>query len=156
MKTETPKIDFVNAATFNDESEAQELKSFLIGEGVDARVQDESRLQRFWFMSGSKGGIHVQVPKQQLGIVQQIVREPLSAPYVKKAIHCPSCDSLRVQYPDLSRKSILPTLFFDLFVLLHITKHKYYCEDCHFSWPKRGSSAALLPPTPLVPKHRNS
>jgi hypothetical protein len=156
MKTETPKIDFVNIATFDEASSAEALKSFLIGEGLDARVQDETHLQRFWFMALAKAGFHVMIPKQQLGIAQQIVKEPQSAPYVRKAIHCPSCDSLRVQYPDLSRKSVLPTLFFDLFVLLHITKHKYYCEDYHFSWPKSGSSAALLPPTPLVPKHRNS
>ena len=134
MKTKNHARDFVTIATFNSKADAEMLKSWLVKERVAAHVQDETNLQKYWFMTIPKAGIHVQTPKDAYEKTQNLLASPEAAPLLQKAIRCPSCDSLRVQYPDLTRKNFLPTLLGQLFVLLHITKHKYYCEDCHFSW----------------------
>ncbi|MDB6112453.1 MAG: hypothetical protein JWR69_4203 [Pedosphaera sp.] len=128
--------EFVNIATFNHKPEAEALKSMLLSKGVTAEVQDETNLQKYWFWATTKAGIHVQVTKEYLANTQELLSQPEATHLLQKAIRCPSCNSLQVQYPDLTRKNILPTLLAQLFVLLRFTQHKYYCESCHFSWLK--------------------
>lgn len=135
MEHKAHKKDLVNAATYSTTSDAERLKSWLKGEGIQAEILDETRLQKFWFMATPKAGIHVQVPRDQFERVAVLLQSEDTFSHLQSAVRCPSCGSLRVQYPDLTRKSVLPTLIPQLLVLLHITRHKYYCEDCHFTWP---------------------
>jgi hypothetical protein len=141
MKTSSHTSVSVNVATFNELPEAEALKGLLISEGVAAHVQDETKLQKYWFFASPKAGIHVQVPKESFDKAQKILNQAEATRYLLKAIRCPSCNSLQIQYPDLTRKNILPTLLAQLFVLLRFTQHKYYCESCHFSWVKAPSGA---------------
>ena len=142
MQARTHSSEFVNIATFNHRPEAEALKSMLISEGVTAQVKDETNLQKYWFLASAKAGIHVQVTKECMEKAQKVMDQPEAKRFLQKAIRCPSCNSLQVQYPDLTRKNILPTLLAQLFVLLRITQHKYYCESCHFSWLKAPGRAS--------------
>jgi hypothetical protein len=136
MKTRNHANAFVNVATFDTIQDAEQLKSWLINERVPAYVQDETKLQKFWFAAEPKAGVHVQTTKDSFEKVEILLDKTEAQRFLKNAVRCPSCHSLRVQYPDFTRKNFLPTLFGQLFVLLHITKHKYYCEDCHFTWSR--------------------
>jgi hypothetical protein len=136
MKSKTHTNEFVNLVTFNHKPEAEALKSMLLSEGVMAQVQDETNLQKYWFWAATKASIHVQVIKERLENAQKVLSQPQATHFLKKAVHCPSCHSMQVQYPDLTRKNFLPTLLAQLFVLLRFTEHKYYCESCHFVWLK--------------------
>ncbi len=128
------KRELVTVATFDRKADAQELISWLEHEHLPAEIQDERRLQKYWFLAEPRAGVHVQTTKDAFARATSLMHQPAAAPLMKNAVLCPSCGSSRVQYPDLTRKNILPTLFADVFVLLHFVKHKYYCEDCHFSW----------------------
>ena len=51
----------VPLATFNDQSQARLLQSRLAEAGVPAIIHDESKLERFWFMSEPLAAVHVEV-----------------------------------------------------------------------------------------------
>ena|SRR5579871_6473355 len=139
MKTRDANA-FVNVATFDTIEDAEPLKGWLIKERLPAYIKDERKLQRFWFGAKPEAGIHVQTTKDSFEKVELLLGTGDAAPVLPKAVRCPSCRSLRVEYPDLTRKNLLPSLFVGFFVLLHITRHKYYCEDCHYSWIRGNTS----------------
>ncbi len=64
-----------------------------------------------------------------------------------KAIRCPDCGSLRVNYPQMTRKFLLPTLFLHLGIIFRVITHQAYCESCHCLWslPKKGEAPELAP-----------
>jgi hypothetical protein len=71
---------------------------------------------------------------------------------LQKAIHCPSCGSLSVSYPQMTRKFILPTVLLHLGILLRVIDHECYCETCHFTWNLTGENVQPAPkPASQVP-----
>src|SRR4051812_15328607 len=97
---------WVNVATFDELADAQQMESALKKERFEAQVQNERRLQRFWFIVNPQGGIHVQIRSGDLDKVQEFLRAtPAAQAIFQKAIRCPSCDSSRVQYPAMTRKN---------------------------------------------------
>jgi hypothetical protein len=135
MKANTLKPDeFVDVAAFHRPSHADSFKSDLAAAGMEPRLKDERKLQRFWFMAPQKAGLHVQVPGKFHEQAEKMLEERRH--HAEKAIHCPSCGSSRVQYPALTRKNILPAFAGWILAVLHLTQHKYYCEDCHYTWPQ--------------------
>jgi hypothetical protein len=127
----------INIATFDHRVDAEELKTFLETNGFDAWLQDERRLQLYWFFSPLQAGIHVRVPEQSLQTVQQYIESnPDASEIMQRAIHCPSCHSCRIEYPALTRKNMLPTLIAQVAVALRFVNHKFYCESCHYTWDR--------------------
>ena len=53
---------------------------------------------------------------------------------LKKSVRCPQCHSSRVEYPQMTRKSILPVLIGHLLIALRVMPKEYYCQDCQFTW----------------------
>ena len=60
--------------------------------------------------------------------------EPATSVLLQRAIRCPSCGSLRVQYPQMTRRFLLPTLFLHLGIIFRVIVHEAYCENCHWLW----------------------
>ena len=58
-----------------------------------------------------------------------------------RAVRCPECKSLRIEYPQYSRKSIVPNLLVRLLTLIGAAQREFYCQDCHYTWPKDGTKA---------------
>src|SRR5579871_846610 len=145
MKTKAHAAPMVTVATFNAVADAEALKNWLVGKRIPAEVRDETRLQKYWLLAEPTAGVHVETPRDSFPSVEILLHESKALPFVRTAVHCPSCGSVRVQYPDLTRKNILPTLFAQLFVLLGVTRHKFYCEDCHFSWSTAPSRSQQKP-----------
>jgi hypothetical protein len=127
--------DGVNIATFDELADAEVLKTILINDGIDAWVQDERRLQRYWFAAAPQAGIHLRVPEAMLEHAQQRLRTNSNAAIVlQRAVRCPSCWSYRIEYPAMTRKNALPTLVAQVAVALRFLKHECYCENCHYTW----------------------
>jgi len=126
---------WVTLATFDRPEEAQGLGQFLREEGITAQVHDERRLQKSWFLSRPIAGVHVRVPESSFEYAQNYLEiNPAATRFLRRAIHCPSCNSVRVHYPQMTRKNILPTLVAHFLVLLGVMKREYYCESCHYTW----------------------
>jgi hypothetical protein len=130
---------WITLATFDRPEEGEEFSQFLREEGIPAQVQDERRLQELWFLSRPVAGVHVRVPESSFEFAQKLLEiNPAAARFLRRAIHCPSCNSVRVHYPQMTRKNILPTLVAQFLVLLGVMKREYYCEACHYTWGPGG------------------
>lgn len=51
-----------------------------------------------------------------------------------RAVRCPECGSLRVEYPQFSRKTLMGALPSAL-ATAGLIERDFYCEVCHFTWP---------------------
>jgi hypothetical protein len=122
----------VTVATFETEADAEPVKDRLERAGVHAEVQHESKLQTFW-MSHEHASVKVRVPNDDLDEATTLLKKWDSQDAVlSHAIKCPECGSSRVQYPQYTRKFILPGL---VGFALAGFKNKFYCQSCHNIWP---------------------
>ena len=146
MNTSPSTHNWVNVAAFDQVTAAKALQSFLKKEGFEARIYDERGLQRYWFWTKPQAGIHVQAPGGSYERVRECLEaDPIAQAFLQKAIRCPSCNSPRVQYPQMTRKFILPTLVAQLAVLLRLMKRECYCEDCQNTWVIASSTSSAAP-----------
>jgi hypothetical protein len=51
-----------------------------------------------------------------------------------------------VDYPQFTRKSLLTNVAMGLIAELRLVEREYYCEDCHFTWPKEGNKRSAERP----------
>jgi len=122
-------------ATFDDLASAEALQRLLQREGFAARVHDERKVQRFWFLARPLAGVHVRVAEGSIDGIQRLLQVHQAAEAtLSRAYRCRSCGSSRVQYPAMTRKNLLPTLAIHLLVAVGLLKHEFYCENCHNTW----------------------
>ena len=127
----------LSVATFNERAPAEALRLQFCKAGVKATLNDESKLERFWFMSEPLAAIHVEVPQPDYLRARQLMSEwEKSSELLKPAVRCPECQSVCVMFPQITRKFFTPALCQLVLTALHITPRQYYCLDCHFTWPK--------------------
>ncbi|HXJ55655.1 MAG TPA: hypothetical protein VNU68_03230 [Verrucomicrobiae bacterium] len=132
-----PPSAWITVASFHTLAAAQGLTQFLRGEGIAAEVQDERRLQKRWFfVRNPRAGVHVRVPEPAYHYAQNCLQmDPTTAERcLRQAVHCPSCGSSRVQFPQMTRKNILPTLVAQVLMLTGFMEQEYFCEACHYTW----------------------
>jgi transposase-like protein len=123
----------VTIATYNDPAKAKHLKTKFREAGVKADLHNEANLQNYAFMSKAKANAQVMVHEEDFERAQALMVEWEAADPEIGAIHCPQCNSTRIQYPQLTRKFITPALAGILFALKVFPK-EYYCQDCQFTW----------------------
>ena len=123
-------------AAFDHPGPARALAAFLEQQGFQVRFYDERKLQRWWFLARPLAGVCVQVPEEIVPEAREFLKERGKS-YLQAAIHCPSCNSTRVQYPQMTRKNIMPTLVAHCLVALRLMRHQCYCDDCHYAWVRR-------------------
>lgn len=128
----------LSVATFNDRAPAEALCEQFAQAGVNAVLHDESKLERFWFMSEPLAAIHVEVPQPDYLKARRLMDEweKANALMMKSAVRCPECHSSCVMFPQSTRKFLTPALCQTVLTVLHIAPREYYCLDCHFTWPK--------------------
>lgn len=130
----------VTIATFNEPAKAKHLKGRLQDAGLKADVHNEGHLQAVAFMSKPQANAKVLVAEEDFPRAQEMMLEwEKSDPEIGAAIRCPQCKSPRIEYPQLTRKFLTPALAGVLFALKIFPK-EFYCQDCHFTWPKEGTS----------------
>ena len=132
---------WVDIALFEDLSDGKILETFLEGRGLEARTYDDKAFRYFLFLRPPQVTYRVQVRKNDLGHALGFMTAKSSV-ILEKALHCPACGSLRVNYPQMTRKFILPTMLLHLGIIFRVIEHDCYCEHCHEMWhlPKKSDS----------------
>ena len=126
----------VTIATYNEPAKAKRLKEKFQQAGVKADLHNEAGLQTYAFMSKPQANAKVMVTEQDFEAANKLMVEwEASDPEIGLAIRCPQCKSPRVEYPQLTRKFITPSIASVLFAL-RIFQKEFYCQDCHFTWTK--------------------
>ena len=126
----------IDLATFNEREKAEQVSKRLEQAGIQAKVYDESVLQRFWFMSKPLAENKIMVEEDDFEEARKVldgldVKEDI----LHDAVRCPKCNSPRVQYPQFTRKFLTPTLV-EIFCLLKVVEKEFYCENCQYTWPR--------------------
>ena len=133
--SETKSTVRTTVATFSDMEKAQEVKNRLLEAGIHAEVNDESNLQKFWFLSKPLAADKVVVPEKDFERARQFLKAAEAQDHVLTGeIRCPQCGSAEVQYPQFTRKFITTNLVAVL-CFLHVLDKTFYCRKCQNSWP---------------------
>jgi len=126
----------IPVATYNEQEPAGELKCRLEAAGIPPVILDESKLERFWFMSEPAAAIHVEVRHPDYLRARQFIRKWHQYDGILKlAVVCPACSSPRVEFPQITRKFLMPIVEACL-MALHVLPREFYCLDCQYTWPK--------------------
>ena len=134
-------------ALFSNRAKAEPLQQRLAATGIKAEIHDELRLEKLWFVSKPSAGARVEVPADQFELAcAQLHNFAVNDPSLLEAIRCPECKSLRVDYPQFTRKFFIPNLAMGLMAAMGAVEKEFYCEDCHFTWPREGTKRSVLRP----------
>ena len=122
-------------ATFNEAEKAQRAKNKLEEGGIHATVADESKLQKYFFLSKPLASQKVYVNDEDFPKALRVLKEADVRDHILNGeVRCPQCGSARVDYPQFTRKFMTTTLV-EIFCFLRLIDKTFYCEDCHFTWP---------------------
>ncbi len=134
-------------STFSNRAKAEPLQKRLAEAGIQAEIHDELRLEKLWFVSKPRADFRLEVPADQFEQAYNLLLGWDAADgALRDAIRCPECKSLRVQYPQFTRKFLLKNLAMGLLAAVGAVEKEYYCEDCHYTWPREGSKPSALRP----------
>jgi hypothetical protein len=134
-------------ALFSNRTKAEEIQKRLVESGIPAEVHDELRLEKLWFVSKPATGVRVEVPAPLFErAYQRLLDWDTANAALSNAIRCPECKSLRVDYPQFTRKFLIPNLAMGLLAAVGALEKEFYCEDCHFTWPKEGTKPSAVRP----------
>ena len=139
-----------DVAVFESLEAGKVLDAFLKDKGLESRTYDDKFFRYFLFLHPPKVTYRVQVRGNHFDGVTELLRA--KAPEVlDRALHCPSCGSLRINYPQMTRKFILPTILLHLGIIFHVIGHECYCEHCHAMWTLPEGEADLDKPNSAKP-----
>lgn len=127
-------------AVFAVRAHAQPIVARLRQAGISAETHDELHLEKLWFVRKGAPGVRLEVPAEQFESGEQLLLDWDSAEGGLEAIRCPECRSFRVHFPQFARHSLLTNLAMGLLASLRFLEKEYYCEDCHFTWPREGTA----------------
>ena len=135
----------ITVATFPSRAAADPLQHRLMESGIQAEIHDELRLEKLWFVSKPQTGIRLDVPVQQFEQAHQLLLAwDVADGALRQTIRCPECKSLQVDYPQFTRKSLLPNVMMGISAAVGLVEKEYYCVDCHYTWPREGTKASVL------------
>jgi len=122
---------------FSDRVKAQPVRQRFIESGINAEFNSAPKLPMLWLVSGRQCGIRIEVPTEHLAAAEELLLAWDEAEgLLREAVRCPECRSFRVEYPQYAKHSLLTNFFMGLSASLGFGEKDYYCEDCHFTWPK--------------------
>ena len=129
-------MNTIPIALFSSRREAESVQKLLAAAGVTARIQEESALQRLWFVSKKSAGVYLEVADAQFEEAEKLLAVLEAKGALAHAAHCPQCKSLRVNYPQFARNSVMTNMAAGLAAEIGLVERDYYCEQCHYTWPK--------------------
>lgn len=137
---------FLTVATFNDREPAARLAALLTEAGLSADVFDESAAQK-WLMFSMTPHAHMRVRvnkeigERALDLIKEL---HASQGVLNEAVRCPQCGSSRVEYPQISRRTVLPSLLGAVAGAAGIMEKEYFCEACSYTWPEEEKVEAKI------------
>src|SRR5215471_4425188 len=123
-------------ALFNSRESAQPIQMRLVQAGIAAEIHEELGLQRFWFVSKGAAGVRLEVPARDFERAERLLLLLDAEGALAEAIRCPECKSLLVDYPQFAKNSVFTNLAAGFVAELGLVEKDYYCETCHYTWPK--------------------
>jgi hypothetical protein len=138
----------ITIATFDDPPSAEKLRARFQEEGLSPEIYDERKLQKYWFLNQPRAGIRVKVPNEEYEQAEKLYQELDTAddPVLRAAVRCPQCRSSRIQYPQMTRHFILPTLLGHLTFILGL-RRTFYCQHCQYTWSQKGKTTPPVMPS---------
>lgn len=131
----------VRVAFFDCSAQGQPVCQLLSQAGILAELHKESPLAFLWYISRRRAGVRLEVGVEDAERAHTLLRESDSKAWLPgNAVRCPECDSLRIDYPQFTRKSLLTNLVMGLASQIGLVELSYYCEDCHCMWEREGNS----------------
>jgi hypothetical protein len=124
---------WVDVAMFENAGDGKALESVLRDKGIESRTYDDKVLRYFLFLRPPRVTYRVQVRSNDFKTAAGLLEAQPPA-ILERALHCPSCGSLRVNYPQMTRKFITPTVLLHLGIIFRAIGHECYCEQCHHLW----------------------
>jgi hypothetical protein len=132
-------VNWTSVALFSDRAKAEQIEQRLKQGGFTTCIAPEPPLARLWFVS-KRSAHFLEVPTEQFGRAEQFLLElDRSENALSGSIRCPECRSLRVDYPQYARNSLLTNLAMGTAAELGVVEKTFYCQDCHFMWPREGA-----------------
>lgn len=127
--------NFVTLQVFQYSSEAQIIKGRLEAEGIPVFLRDEFTIDTDPFLSQAIGGVKLRVEEKDEAKAREVLNDISTYSFddAGEALHCPNCDSTKIDYVTTVRdaKSIAAFALSILVVALPIhTKYEYRCEEC--------------------------
>ena len=123
-------------ATFNDRDHAQPVVNRLQQAGFHAQLHDETKWQRHR-LAEKLASVKVQVEENEYETAKRQLQEwDATEHWLDQAVCCPECNSPDVDYPQVTRKFIMPSLH-ALFYRLGLEEKLFYCNTCQHTWPLR-------------------
>jgi hypothetical protein len=137
----------MRVALFENCEQAEPSRQLLIQAGFSAEIHKEPMLSKLWFVSKDRACVRLDVSVQDADRARQYLLE-LNPEFgcLKRAVQCPECKSLRIDYPQFTEKSLITNFAIGLMAQLRLVEREYYCEDCHFMWPKSRSKPRRVRP----------
>jgi hypothetical protein len=146
MSSSFKQKPWVNVAIFESLSDGLVLETFLKGHRFEARTYNDRLLQLCLFLCPPRATFRVQVRANAVWAATELLGiAPETTAILQPAIHCPSCGSLHVNYPQMTRKFLLPTVVLHLGIIFRVINHEAYCEHCHYIWNLPGPEKQGLP-----------
>src|SRR5688572_15296598 len=119
----------MNVASFNDMDKAEVLRKRLDEAGIHAEVYDESKWQKYWFMSKPLADKKIRVKEEDFDRAREVIQElDQKEDALHDAVRCPQCGSPQVEYPQFTRKFITPILI-EIFCTTKLLDKEFYCND---------------------------
>lgn len=142
---------WANVAVFEEIKDGRILEAFFKERDIDARTYNDKLLQNFLFLCPPRVTHRVQVRQDHFDRATHAM-DDVHPPILEKAIHCPSCGSLRINYPQMTRRFFLPTVLLHLGIIFRVIDHECYCENCHLIWNLRPDAPhKIRAPRPFFP-----
>jgi len=135
-------MNWIPVATFKGREKAEPICHRLAEAGLHPQIHDGLRLEKFWFVKKPDCFVRVDVPDKEFERGEQMLIDWYDQGDSCDAIQCPECHSFRVQYPQFARKSMMTNLFLGLAAEVGLVEKDFYCEDCHYTWPKDSNKPA--------------
>jgi hypothetical protein len=123
----------VDVAVFENINDGRILETMLRDKEMEARTYHNKWFHAFLFLRQPHITWRVQVRHDDFLKAGSLL-ESSHPPILEKAVHCPSCGSLHVNYPQMTRKFFLPTVALHLGIIFRLIGHECYCEHCHLTW----------------------
>jgi hypothetical protein len=124
---------WIDVAVFEDVNAGRAVETFFTDQGLPARIYDDKLFRYFLFLRPPRVTFRVQVRQNNVKAADDFLAA--AAPdALQKAIRCPSCNSRRISYPQMTRKFFMPTVLLHLGIIFRVIDHECYCEQCHYIW----------------------
>ena len=131
------KPGMTTVATFGDREKAQAVQNRLEQAGIHAEAADESFFQRFWYLSKPLADEKVYVAEGDYDKARQFLQAADKQDHILQGeLRCPKCGSVRIDYPQFTRKFIATT-FAEAACFLHLMDKQFFCKACNHTWPAK-------------------